>query len=757
MGVRTTIGLAVVACGLLGYIVFFERGSLTSGELDKRKADALPEFVRDRVTKLEVQRKGVWTVLERGPDPDNDLDLGGWKLVSPLRADADQDAVEDLLAALEWMSVRRRLGELNAEDRARFGFDTPRVRVRFTVGRGRYSLVVGNPAPGGEGVYVQGSDPSVAHVVGRDLIESLRRDPGDYHTKELHGGLSALTTTRLRVRDATGERVVTKQDGMWWLGDGAERALASEPDVDAAVQALDRVRAKRFVATEMKDAHAYGLAAPTVEFVATYTRLIEPERSRLPVRPPDPAAKPRTEEVTLRLMLGNECEGHAGERYARADAGPVMCVAESDLAAARKQADELRERRLLPVDATGAKSVRLERAGRVLTLSREDDKWSYEVRAGDAVETSGKAREGSVATWLDALARAQAEAFAPLGDAADAGTDGRLRIERESEPAVVEVTLAATDVTDVRARRAGEPWVAVYPASVSALLMPSAGPFRPLRLIDETPDSLRAWEIERGDERERLVRDAAGAWTVEAPVRVDADRVAVAELVRMVAGLEAVGFVADAAEPAHGLDAPWVVARARFAGEGDAKERERVLQLGAATEGGRFARLDGGPAVFVVAPALAEVLARPLANRALIATPVERLDAAVVTRGGRRLAVRREGEAFVTEAVDATDATGAARRLAERLAALRARAVTRYGAARPEEGFARPTAVVRVTARAEGTEEPATYNLLIGAPEGGDAYHARRSDHAVGFLLPKEQAEALWADMPDAQARTSPR
>lgn len=475
MGVRTTIALAVVALALLGYIVFFERGSLTTGELDKRKADALPEFVRDRVTKVEIQRKGQLIVLERGPDPENDLDLGRWKLVAPLRADADQDAVESLLGALEWMSVRRRIEHVGPEDRARFGFDAPRYRVWFTAGRERFPLVVGKPSPQGDGLYVQGKDASIAQVVGKDLIEGLNHEPGDYHTKELHEGLSALTIKALTLRDASGTRSLVKREGAWWLGEGATRA--SEPDVEAAIAAIDRLRAKRFVATEAKDAHAYGFDAPFAELVATYTRLVPRRAGDMPTESSAAGApappKPRTEDVTLRLVVGGECVGHAGERYVRADAGAVMCIAEADLADARKPADAFRERRLLPLDAVTVTTLRLERDGRALVLTRKDEKWSYELRADKTVTASGEVRDGGAVAWIESLAAARAEGFAPTPDASAAGGSWRLHVEREGESGAYDVVVLEAGASGVRVRRGTEPWDATYASAVAALLTPS--------------------------------------------------------------------------------------------------------------------------------------------------------------------------------------------------------------------------------------------------------------------------------------------
>lgn len=177
----------------------------------------------------------------------------------------------------------------------------------------------------------------------------------------------------------------------------------------------------------------------------------------------------------MRLVVGAECSGHAGERYARAEKGAVMCVAESDLADARKTPDDLRERRLLPFDATGVKAVRLERDGRALSLSRKDVKWAYALRAKDKEEASGALDEPAVVGWIESLVGARAERFDPISEHATAppANGWRLRVEREDESAAYEATVIDSGAAGLRVRRGGEPWLAVYGSATDALLTPS--------------------------------------------------------------------------------------------------------------------------------------------------------------------------------------------------------------------------------------------------------------------------------------------
>src|SRR5262245_44170492 len=122
---RTSIVLLVVAVALAGYIVLVERGSISSGEREQRKGSALSEFVRARVEKLELQRKGATVVLVRDVNAEPDDPAAEWRVVAPYRAKADQEAIDTLLGELEWLDGRKRLEGIDAEDRKRFGLTTP--------------------------------------------------------------------------------------------------------------------------------------------------------------------------------------------------------------------------------------------------------------------------------------------------------------------------------------------------------------------------------------------------------------------------------------------------------------------------------------------------------------------------------------------------------------------------------------------------------------------------------------------------------
>jgi hypothetical protein len=167
-----------------------------------------------------------------------------------------------------------------------------------------------------------------------------------------------------------------------------------------------------------------------------------------------------------------------------------------------------------------------------------------------------------------------------------------------------------------------------------------------------------------------------------------------------------------------------------------------TLELGAAGEGGRFARLKGDPEVFIAPARLWDQLEHPLASRTALAVPLEEIRSVELSSGERSAKVSGDGKSFQSETLDA-DASAA---LAEAVATLRASAVTGYGAAAATDGLAAPHARVVVGYERDGAA--GTREILIGAPsEGQGGRHARRADLDAGFVLPSEQVEALLATL----------
>ncbi|MBX3272804.1 MAG: DUF4340 domain-containing protein [Sandaracinaceae bacterium] len=693
---KTTIALAIANALLLVFILVYERGTVSTGERAARSGQVLRSFVRDRVDRVELVRgEEPALVFERERPADDDvLAVGTWTIREPMAVAADEDAVDGLLGALEWLAARRTFDGVGAEDRARFGLDAPRFVVRFRVRDERVELRVGGPAPTGEGVYVAIEGEDRAYVVEQDFVESIDHDLAHFRDKRLFRGFYPTGVERVEV----GEHRFERAGGMW-LVRAPVRGWANQGLVDGVVRITRELSATRFVA-EPGELSRYGLDAPWRELVVSRGADV-------------------TEQRVARLRVGGPCGEHDAERYAVAgDSGPVVCVRESDVEALVLDPERVRETRLLPVTDDAIDAIVVTRGEARVEVRREGDQWKLRIGQGAATQRAD-ADDGAVGAWLAALRDRRAVEIVEIAELPAGATDAAalvtLRVERRDEPAL-ELRVTASDAEGVWLRRGDEEARVRFEASAFADL--DVGPlrFRARQIFAGDPADAVRVSLSRGAREERAVRGEDAEWRLEAPIEAEADRVVVREIARQLATLRAERFVAQSASVEHGLAAPFARVRVELRPR-EGEPRELALDLGAPTEDGRFARAGEAGVVFVIASDRAQALTRELVGLDLLAVDADALESLRLERGEEVVELRREGTGWQL-AGGGTPNEARTRALLERLATLRASAVSSYG---PPGDAAAVRVVATRRASAEGER---VVTLAFGEPvgSGDDAY-----------------------------------
>ncbi len=749
---RTTIVLGVIAVVMAAFIIFFERDTITSRDLEERKGHLLQRFVRERVEKLEIERGGKKTVLIKEPGDAEGFEDSTWKLTQPWQAQADASTVDSLLGTIEWMDAKRTFENITQADRKRFGFEKPKIRAWYSIGSQRMPIVVGNQDPRGFGFYLQLDDPSQAYIVDKELFEALDRDPGEFYTKALHDGLSVFTTASVVIRDDEGEKAVEKRETDFWLTK-PDLALASYDAVEDLIDGFDRMKASRFVSEKVADLSQYGLEAPILE------ALIRPSVSK-------EDEKKAEKKQPLRIRIGTKCGEQENESYILiGEQGPVMCVTDESLSAVRKAVGSLRERRLLGLREGEIEGVRIESGKRRLELDFDKSKWRYAAFIGkkDAV-AKGEADTHAVEQWFEKLREFQMTASIPADDAVwqKRGIDEPqvvIRFIRSKKDREMIVRVGSVEGESVFVQRAGEPWATSFSASVLDWVTATSAHFRKRRLLDENSEELTELLVKRVGRPEKLEKKSEDNWRIIQPIKAEADRAIVEQLGSLFSKLEAVRFVADVPETSHGLDNPSITLTARYSKEPHdsshdhqgrdkqktaSADRSYTLKIGGATDNGRFAQLGKDRAVFVISEMFVDLASQPLVTRTLVGFAKERIERVRIEKGSKAIEIHSRESGF--EFLDNKGTKAEATQLVEHLVGLKASKAIAYGEPVAEEGIDRPRFRITVTRDAE---EPATRTvyLLIGNSEKKDDGSAqlflRRSDIPVSYSVTSEQLDGL--------------
>jgi hypothetical protein len=736
MSKRTTLVLAAITAAMLAFIVVYERHTLSSGELESRRGQVLDRFVRPRVSRVELRRGDELVVaLVRDEEAEETLDtfdVGTWHLTAPVTGPADPDAIDGILRSCEALSARRTIEGISEADRRQLGLDAPRMVLTLRVADETQVVHLGADDPEAGGTYVEVVGSGRVHLVGRDFFEALDHDTDHFRSKELFEDLVPRDVQRLIWRLGDVETRLERR-GDRWVATAPFEGWARRSTVNALIDALVDARVSRFV-REGSDA------------------LLEPRRASLEVGLRRRGGGDGDREHVAHVVVGAPCPGgDAGspETLAvRVDEGAVVCVAREALGPLLDTAASVRETRLLVASEDQIERLELG-VGASLTLRREDGEWT--------MAEGGRERpadDEAVAEYLRALRAQDAESFEPATpeNLAARGLErprGRVVARRSDGDEREEIVVGMVDTVGVWVRRGDEPVIARYVGQADALLSPDALRFRSRVLVGREPDDVLRLSITRGGVEEVLSTDN-GAWRIEAPLALPADRVATRDLVRALATLRAVRWIADAASSSMALETPRLRARIELRdasanehdhdheGEGHdapALPRSIELSIGASTEGGAFARLTGEPVVFVVADEVVRALAQPLVDREILALDTAAATRIAVTHATRTFVLeRREGSWMVDGRPAARDATDA---FLERLRSLRARGAIGYG----------PAATTEATLTIEVSSPSGDRRLEIG-PADGEWFHARRADLPVTLQLSREVVDALAGYQP---------
>ncbi|MBI2897329.1 MAG: DUF4340 domain-containing protein [Deltaproteobacteria bacterium] len=737
MRTRWTLILLAAVAALGAYIYFVESEGPTTSELSERKENVFARFDRDSVDRISLTREGKTVDLEKKD--------GKWRVVRPVRARADDGAVDGLLSAIEFSSRDRTINAKGARKRSEFGLKAPRVRGSFRSRGTVHRFQVGAEDSTGEGIYLAVDDEPAVYVVGKDFYDSVAKELSDLRDKRV-AEVRLSKVKSLAIRGGERDVRLRKSSGGWNL-EAPFTGRASRSKVEDVLRAVENLRAERFVADGARDLGSYGL---------------------------DPAWRTLRLEIEggspVTLGIGAPCgdEGaqessDSGKRHVTLEGSrSVVCAASGLYASISRDPAELRDKRLVSTRDEDVAAVVLEGRGSKVRIKRHEGGFRLVEPQEAPADTD------AVKRLLSELRSLEATEFLPAGDLGARGLDPAgitVTVERDDGGGKEVVRLGSRDGETAFARRGDEEQVLRIPARALELAAVDALRFRPRRIVNDDVLDAVAMRAEAGGVRQEL-KKTEGVWRLERPIALRADSLTTRDVARRVAELTAERWVADRDDGSHGLSTPRLRLWVKFEGQGDEEEpeedeadggelparptarlREYTLVVGSATDGGYFARLEGpggGDAVFVVAASVVEDAERPLADRNLFQIDETDIARMTVERVAGRVELTRSGEGWKKGSAEMP--RDEITPLLDKLASVRAMKAVGFGAAPANAALGSPAIRVSIH-RAEHEEgEPDDVTIAIGATSGAGAdagYYARRADVDATFIIPKEIVDTL--------------
>jgi Domain of unknown function (DUF4340) len=414
MQFRNTIIVLVLLVLVGGYIYFFQAGK------SEEETKKLFNIKADDITRIVLKYPGEEIEIVRTG--------GGWKLVKPIKADADSAAVSTLTHEIADADVKRTVDD-NPTDLGPFGLAKPAVTVVVsTKDKTLPGVEVGGKAPIGYSVYIKTTDKPAVILTSGAFGPGTKRTVSDLRDHTLMSFKADDVNKLIVKQDGQAPVELEKEKGNWKIVKPVKYGADSNA-VRTLLGSLSNARIDEFTSDNPATLTQYGLDKPALE-VSIYAG---PGQSR------------------QSLEFGQKEAGQGKDDYyvRRGEKPNVYTVHSYVFNDANKALNDLRDRTVLAFDPDKVEQVKVTSNGKSFAVARAaDGKWT-ETDGGKVDADPVKVRQ-----FIDRLHDLKAESIvqdtsanldkfglnSPNEEVAFTGKDGKplgavklARIERHNE------------------------------------------------------------------------------------------------------------------------------------------------------------------------------------------------------------------------------------------------------------------------------------------------------------------------------------
>jgi Domain of unknown function (DUF4340) len=257
--VRKTIFWALVLIALGGTAHFFEQKVDETRQAKEASLRLLP-FPIDEVTEFWVSNNRQNTRIRVLRTPD------GWRLVSPLSAKADDEAIDKML--LNVVLGRKDavlFSQPEPEKLRELGLDAPVFEVGFKLADSETTILFGDSGPTHNVAYAMlKGDPRV-YRIHASVREEANKDVYAFRDKTVLD-IDPVKMRRFELQSAGADRVVIEHDKGKWLMLEPTAGMAAMGKVLESLYDIKNAQIKGFVDEMPSDLVVYGLSAPRLVF-----------------------------------------------------------------------------------------------------------------------------------------------------------------------------------------------------------------------------------------------------------------------------------------------------------------------------------------------------------------------------------------------------------------------------------------------------------------------------------------------------------
>lgn len=549
MNTKTTLILALLAVAVAAYLFFVEKPWQEAPVAETPATSEKPVFEAnwEDIDRIEMTLRGDRAVFAR--------QNGLWMMLEPIETSAATGHLESLLRSVlnvQYVKVHEP-GDESYPSESVTRLDEPRAEFRLFKGDDQLAdLKVGAALPTGSGEYIQrGDSKNVLETAQATSKQLLSRKITEYRNKRIFP-VDFGTPQRITVEGMNNYTLV--KNGLQWRVESSPSGPANIQQVRLLYQAALNMVTDEFKDEDPASFQPFGLSPPRLKVTVEAEKTVQPKPEPGSTQPA--ATQPTQEVKTYTLLVGAPTDTDAMHYFAKTASSPVVfTLSKSTFEQLTKPVDNVREKKIVDIDAGKVNRVEAARPQGQMTLTQNEQQWMY----GDGT----KADRLAVTELLQAAASLQATDFVdPEKTLIPIDWDqprGRLVLYEEGKPGPTTLLIGPTDPSGKMAmvRSAEVEVVAVVrEEEVKPFLAPPIS-YRDRQVMSLLKPQVTALTLETAANGTVTLDKINNNWQMTAPIDGEANTEAVGNLLTDLSSLRAADLVATADRKADfGLDQP---------------------------------------------------------------------------------------------------------------------------------------------------------------------------------------------------------
>src|SRR5437660_6170669 len=252
---KTTLVLLTIALALAVYIKFYESKRPNTEEA-KRQAQNVVNFSREKIDGIVIQNGDDKIDMRRRDNK--------WRLETPIKDQADNSLIENLLFDLEsWQkdaTIPAKQIEAEKNKLNEYGLSKPKLRLKLLGPDAPPEILFGKDAALEGKMYVRFENSKETFLTAQSIKKEIGKKPEEFRDKKLTDLISAQVS-RVVLKTAAGEMELQKKGDHWEIMKPL-RARGDDQKIGDLIAQVTTAHIEQFVADDRGDLHPYGLAEP---------------------------------------------------------------------------------------------------------------------------------------------------------------------------------------------------------------------------------------------------------------------------------------------------------------------------------------------------------------------------------------------------------------------------------------------------------------------------------------------------------------